>query len=58
MNWPSNPRVGCLKPYNLVVVYEAEFDLTDKLDAKFVGEVECEEYEVGDLQLPKVLPYM
>jgi hypothetical protein len=37
-NWPSNPRVGCLKPYNLVVVCEAKFDLTDK----------CEEYAIKD----------
>jgi hypothetical protein len=49
MNWPSNPHVGCLKPYNLVVVCEAESDLIDELDAKFVDEVECEEYAVGDL---------
>jgi hypothetical protein len=33
----------------LVVVCEAESDLTNNLDAKFVDEVECEEYAVGDL---------
>jgi len=48
-NWPSNPHVGCLKPYNLVVVCEAKSDLINKLDAEFMNEVECEEYAVGDL---------
>jgi hypothetical protein len=33
----------------LVVVYEAESDLINKLDAEFVDEVECEEYAYGDL---------
>jgi hypothetical protein len=48
-NWPFDPRVGCLKPFDLVVIYEAKYGLTNELDAKFVGEMECEEYANGDL---------
>jgi hypothetical protein len=33
----------------LVVICEVEFDLTNELDAKFVDEVEREEYADGDL---------
>jgi len=48
-NWPFNPHVGWLKPSNLVIVCEAKFDLIDELDAKFIDEVEHEEYANGDL---------
>ncbi len=57
-NWPFNPHVGCLKPSNLVIVCETQFDLIDELDVKFMDEVECEEYANGDLWLLEVLPYM
>ncbi len=48
-NWPFDPRVGCLKPYDLATICEAEFDLTNELDAKFMDEMEREEYVDGDL---------
>jgi hypothetical protein len=48
-NLPSDLHVGCLKPFDLAVVYEAKSDLIDELDAEFVDEVECEEYANGDL---------
>jgi hypothetical protein len=48
-NWPFDLHVGCLKPFDLATICEVEFDLTNKLDAKFVDEVECEEYADGDL---------
>ncbi len=48
-NWPFNPCAGCLKPSNLAIVCEVEFDLTNELDVEFVDEMEHEEYAYGDL---------
>ncbi len=48
-NWPFDPCVDCLKPFDLVVIYETKSNLTNELDAKFVDEMECEEYAKGDL---------
>jgi hypothetical protein len=48
-NWPFDLCVGCLKPFDLVAIYEAKCDLKNKLDAKFVDEMEHEEYANGDL---------
>ncbi len=48
-NWPFDPHVGCLKPFDLPVVYEIKFDLTNELDAKFMDEMEHEKYVDGDL---------
>ncbi len=48
-NWPSNPHVGCLKPFDLAVICEVKSNLTNELDVKFVDEVECEEYANGHL---------
>jgi len=48
-NWPFNPCVGYLKPYDLVTICEVKFDLINELDAEFVDEMEHEEYAYGDL---------
>jgi len=48
-NWPSNPHIGCLKPFDLTIICEVEYDLTNELDVKFVDEMEREEYVDGDL---------
>jgi hypothetical protein len=48
-NWPSDLRVGCLKPFDLVVICEVKFDLTNELDVKFMDEMEREEYVDADL---------
>ncbi len=48
-NQPFDPCVGCLKPFDLVAIYEAKCDSTNKLDAKFMDEMEHEEYANGDL---------
>jgi hypothetical protein len=57
-NWPSNLHVGCLKPFELTISFEVEFGLTNELDAKFVDEVEREEYANWDFVVVKSLPYM
>jgi len=57
-NWPSNIHVGCLKPFELTISFEVEFDLTNELDAKFVDEVEHEEYANWDFVVVRSLPYL
>ncbi len=34
-NWPSNLRIGCVKPIDLASICELELDLTIELEAKF-----------------------
>ncbi len=48
-NWPSNPHIGCLKPFDLTIICEVKSNLTNELNAEFVDEVEREEYADGDL---------
>jgi len=38
--WSSNPCVGCLKPNDMIVICEIEFDLIDELETDFMDEVE------------------
>jgi hypothetical protein len=47
-NWPYDPRVGCLKPFELAIICEAIW-LTNELDAWFMDEMECEKYVNGHL---------
>ncbi len=48
-NWLFDPRVGCLKLFDIAVVCDAKSNLTDELEAKFMDEVEGKEYSNENL---------